>query len=198
MQDNPLKRSRLEEDEVIIIEDDSDLISKQQDEIAVLLIERDQLKRANAVLKQENRVIRDEYVNRILPTDKLFTESCRVVVDNVPQPKTTQLLKDGRAACHFVGLWLRSRWTIPARTQIKMFTNGGCNTAPSKDLGTGREVTAKDVVDNINDHPMWLFVDIRQYPSIRYIQKSNDKVLRLARLHGTKGHVSSFDSIINA
>ncbi len=177
--------------------DDDDLLRIQQDEIRALTNELRTERRNNVTLTVQNRELQDEYVNKLLKIDKVYSDVCRWHIDGVSQAQTNRQLKDGRPASYVIKLWLKNQWNISDNAQFKMFTTGGCIVAPSHNIGTKRKVRDTDITNNINNHNAWIFVDVTNFPNIRYVVKNNDKVLALSQ-QVTKGHIKSFDSIINA
>ena len=128
-------------------------------------------------LRGKANALQMEFVERKPVMGKLYSDEIQCQIAGVKLDHMNKLLHDGRFTCWALKCWILERWNIDAKgLQVKMFTDKGCIIAPSKHIGTGRDIDLDEVDEKLESLDHWVFVDIRKAPAISYVFKTGEQV----------------------
>jgi hypothetical protein len=167
---------KLKEASMVFDERTRFLKAELEEERKKALAERKKAKKAAADMKALN----DEYLLLKPSIDKVYKDKVQVMISGLTEAQSEILLKDGRPTSFILSAWLREKWNIPeVDLQVKMFTDGGCYIAPSFNIGTGRKVKGNEIDTKLQSVQKWVFVDIRSFPNVTYVFKSQASIINL-------------------
>lgn len=153
------------------------------------------LQKKNSLLEKKIKMYEDEYIAKIPTMNHVYKDRMFLGMGGLQQKDTNTLMRDGRISSHFMKQWIHGRWSINDNLQVKTFTSYGTNLSPSKNIGCSRSLSSSDSKNHINENESWVFVDVCNFPRIRYVFKTNKDVLAIFAKH-TSGKVKNFENIV--
>ena len=107
-------------------------------------------------------------------------------------------MKDARNAANYLKEWVKVKWNISEtiHLQVKMFTTYGTTICPSKNVGCRRQYDKFEAQEFIDDIDQWVFFDIRNFPNVQYIFKSNVDIDAIHE-ETTNGKIYNFEKLLN-